>query len=55
MRLWLFGIFSSGPRGDDMVNGFREMDARFPAHVFARDDQVNLIDLLGCLPFLMLS
>ena len=30
MRLWLFGIFSSGPPGDDMVNGFREMDVRFP-------------------------
>jgi hypothetical protein len=30
--LWLFGIFASGPRADDMVNGFREMDARFPAH-----------------------
>ena len=32
MRLWLFGIFASGPRADDMVNGFREMDARFPTH-----------------------
>jgi hypothetical protein len=30
-QLWLFGIFSSGPPGDDMVNGFREIDARFPA------------------------
>jgi hypothetical protein len=30
VRLWLFGIFSSGPRADDMVNGFREIDARFP-------------------------
>jgi hypothetical protein len=32
VRLWLFGIFSSGPRADDMVNGFREMDARSPTH-----------------------
>jgi hypothetical protein len=30
VRLWLFGIFSSGPRADDMVNGFREMHARSP-------------------------
>jgi hypothetical protein len=29
VRLWLFGIFSSGPRADDMKNAFREMDVRF--------------------------
>ena len=23
VRFWLFGNFSSGPRGDDRVNGFR--------------------------------
>ena len=37
-----------------MVNGFREMDARFPAHVFARDDQANLSPLAH-LPFFKLS
>lgn len=35
VRLWLFGIFPSGRRADDMVNGFREMHLRFSTHELA--------------------
>jgi hypothetical protein len=31
VSLWSLGIFSFGP-ADDMVNGFWEMDVRFPTH-----------------------